>query len=99
MLFMTVPAELAWTVPVVVPFIVGLLVGFIVKRSIKVVFCVIALATVLVAAGYVSFTFQDVCDRAMEFLPVIIEVGGGLNILPYSSLMFLIGLALGLWKG
>jgi len=27
-------------------------------------------------------------------------MGGGLkNLLPYSSIMFLVGLALGLWKG
>jgi len=97
---MTVPTELAWIVPVVVPLIIGLLVGFIVKRSTKLVFCIIALVIVLVVTGYVSFAFQDIYEKAMEFLPTIIEMGGGLkNILPYSSIMFLIGLALGLWKG
>jgi len=96
----TVPPELAWIVPVLVPLIVGLLVGFIVKRSTKLVFCVFALVIVLVVAGYVSFAFQDIYEKAMEFLPIIIELGGGLkNILPYSSIMFLVGLALGLWKG
>lgn len=97
---MAVPPELAWIVPVVVPFIIGLLVGFIVKRTTKLVFCVVALVIILVVTGYVSFTFQDVYEKAMEFLPTIIEMGGGLkNILPYSCMMFLIGLALGLWKG
>lgn len=97
---MSVPPELAWIVPVVVPFIIGLLVGFIVKRTTKLVFCVVALVIVLVVTGYVSFAFQDIYDRAMEFLPTIIETGGGLeNILPYSSAVFLVGLALGLWKG
>ena len=97
---MAVPPELAWIVPVVIPFIIGLLVGFIVKRSTKLVFCVVALVILLVVAGYVSFAFQDIYEKAMEFLPTIIEMGGGLkNILPYSSIMFLVGLALGLWKG
>ncbi len=96
---MAVPPELAWIVPVVVPLIIGLLVGFIVKRTTKLVFCVVALGIILVVTGYVSFAFQDIYDKAMEFLPIIIEMGGGLNILPYSSMMFLVGLALGLWKG
>jgi len=93
---MTVPPELAWIVPLVIPFIIGLLVGFIVRRTTKLVFCVVALGIVLVVTGYVSFAFPDIYGKAMEFLPIIIE---GLNILPYSSAMFLIGLALGLWKG
>jgi len=95
-----VPPELAWIVPVIVPFIIGLLVGFIIKRTVKLIFLIIALVIVLVATGLVSFTFQDVFNKAAEFLPKIIEMGGGLkNLIPYSSLTFLIGLALGLWKG
>ncbi len=94
------PPEYAWIVPVVIPFIIGLLVGFITKRTVKLAFTVVALIIVLVITGYVSFTFQGVYDKAMEFLPTINEMGGGFkNVLPYSSLMFLIGLALGLWKG
>ncbi len=97
---MTVPPEFAWIVPVVIPFIIGLLVGFIVKRTVKWIFCVVALVLVLAATGYVSFTFQDIYDSAMNFLPKIIETGTGLkDVLPYSSATFLIGLALGLWKG
>lgn len=97
---MSVPPEVAWLVPVVIPFIIGLLVGFIIKRTIKLVFLVIALVIVLVAVGYVSVSFQDVFGKAMSFLPKIIELGGGLqNALPYISTAFLIGLALGLWKG
>lgn len=95
-----VPPEFAWVVPVIIPLIIGLLVGFIVKRTVKLVFLVVALVIVLVATGYVSFAFQGVYDRAMEFLPIIIEMGGGFqNVLPYSSIAFLIGLALGLWRG
>ena len=38
--------------------------------------------------------------RQWKFLPKIIETGTGFtNVLPYSSATFLIGLALGLWKG
>jgi len=95
-----IPPEYAWIVPVIIPFIIGLLVGFIVKRTVKLIFAVLALIIILVATGYVSITFQDLYEKAMRFLPTIIDLGGGLkNVLPYSSLTFLIGLALGLWKG
>ncbi len=93
---MTIPLEFTWIIPVVMPFVIGLLVGFIVKRTAKLFFCVVALVILLVVTGYVSFAFPDIYGQAMEFLPIIIE---GLNILPYSSAVFLVGLALGLWKG
>ncbi|MEM4610443.1 MAG: hypothetical protein QW190_06120, partial [Thermoproteota archaeon] len=84
----------------VVPFIIGLLIGLIIKRAITLVLALLILIIILVATGYVSLTFQDLFDRAMEFLPRIIELGGSLqNVLPYSSATFLIGLLLGLWKG
>ena len=95
-----IPPEVAWIVPVVIPFIIGLISGFIIKRTVKLVFLIIALIIVLFALGYVSITFQDIYGKAMEFLPKIIDLGGGIqNVLPYSSTTFLIGLALGLWKG
>jgi len=95
-----VPPEVAWIVPVAVPFVIGLLVGLIVKRTVKLAFAIIALIIILVATGFVSFTFQDIFDSAMKLLPKIIDLGGGLkNVLPYSSITFIIGLALGLWKG
>ncbi|MEM2057973.1 MAG: hypothetical protein QXY99_06880, partial [Thermoproteota archaeon] len=96
----TIPPEFAWIVRVVVPFIIGLLIGLIIKRAITLVLALLILIIILVATGYVSLTFQDLFDRAMEFLPRIIELGGSLqNVLPYSSATFLIGLLLGLWKG
>lgn len=96
----TIPPEFAWIVPVVVPFIIGLLIGLIIKRAITLVLALLILVIILVATGYVSLTFQDLFNRAMEFLPRIIELGGSLqNVLPYSSATFLIGLLLGLWKG
>lgn len=96
----TIPPELAWIVPVVVPFIIGLLVGLIIKRAVTLVLALLILIIILVATGYVSLTFQDLFDRAMEFLPRLVELGGSLqNVLPYSSATFLIGLLLGLWKG
>lgn len=96
----TIPPEYAWIIPLLVPLIVGLLIGVILRHTVRLVFPIAALAILLVFMGYVSLTFQDVYDKAMMVLPVIIDMGSGLkNVLPYSSMTFLVGLALGLWKG
>ena len=97
---MTTPPEIAWIIPVIVPLIIGLLVGFIVKHTIKLMFAIAALVILLVFTGLVSITYQDIFDQAMKLLPKIIGTGSGLiNVLPYSTITFIIGLALGLWKG
>ena len=94
---MSIPPEIAWLIPVVLPFIIGLLVGVIVKKGLKLLVAVVALIIVLVATGVLSLTFSNLYDAALNFLPKLYDVGNGLlNILPYSSVAFLIGLALGL---
>jgi uncharacterized membrane protein (Fun14 family) len=93
---MSIPPEIAWLIPVVLPFIIGLLVGAIIKKGLKLLVVVVALIIVLVATGVLSLTFTDLFDQAMKFLPMLYNVGSGwLNVLPYSSVAFLIGLALG----
>ena len=94
------PPEIAWIVPVIMPFIIGLVVGLIVKRTIKLMFAILALVILLIFTGVISITYQDIFTQALKFLPNIIGTGSGaLGILPYSSLTFLIGLGLGLWRG
>jgi len=95
--FVSIPPELAWIIPVVLPFIIGLLVGAIVKRGFKLLIFVVALIIVLIATGVLSLTFTDLFTEAMKFLPKLYDVGVGLlNVLPYSTITFLIGLVLGL---
>ncbi|MFQ6011835.1 MAG: hypothetical protein ACE5KG_06655 [Nitrososphaerales archaeon] len=97
---MSVPTELAWLVPIAVPLLIGLFVGSICRRSIKILFPIVDLVIVLVATGYITLSFQDVFDRAMDLLPRLLNTGQGfVDSLPYTSASFLIGLALGLWKG
>ncbi|MCP8303905.1 MAG: hypothetical protein H3Z50_00295 [archaeon] len=92
--------EWAWIVPIIVPFIIGLLIGVIIKHTIKLALVIIALILILGAVGYITLpSLQEIMQKAVETLPMIWEAGGLLNLLPYSSVMFLIGLALGLWKG
>ena len=93
-------SEIAWLFPIILPFIVGLLVGAAIKRTLKLIMVVAALVIVLVAAGVVSLTFRDIYDKAMEFLPKLWEGAQGLKgVLPYTSAAFLVGLAIGLWRG
>jgi uncharacterized membrane protein (Fun14 family) len=97
---MTTPPEIAWIVPIIIPAIIGLLVGVIAKHSVKLLFPIAALVVLLVLTGFISLTFQDIFDQAMKVLPRIFATGSGLTeVLPYSSLSFIVGLALGLWKG
>lgn len=97
---MEIPSSVAALVPIVVPFIIGLLVGAVIKRTVKLIMLIVALVIVLVATGVLSLTFQDIYDKAMDFLPRVAEKGEVLkNVLPYTSVAFLVGLGIGLWKG
>lgn len=95
---MSVPPELAWLIPLAMPFLIGLLVGAIIKRGLKLLTALAALAILLIAAGTLSF--ESVRSSAMEYLPTITsKAQDWLNVVPYTSTAFLVGLALGLWKG
>jgi len=97
---MSIPPEIAWLVPIIVPLIIGLLVGVLIKHLVKWLLILVALVVVLVVTGILSVGFGDLYDKAMEFLPKLYDTGRGwINVLPYSSVAFLIGLVLGLWKG
>jgi uncharacterized membrane protein (Fun14 family) len=93
---MSIPPEIAWLIPIVMPFVIGLLAGAVIKKAAKLLIVVVALIIVLVATGVLSLTFTGLFDEAMKLLPKLYDVGSGwLNVLPYSSVSFLIGLALG----
>lgn len=91
-------------VSLVIPFVLGLLSGVIVKKAIKLIFTVIALVIILIATGYVSIGFEEIKNRLFDLVPRLIEQGPGaapdwINVLPYTSVSFLVGLAIGLWRG
>lgn len=93
---MSIPPEIAWIIPIVLPLIIGLLVGAIIKKGFKLLMLVVVLIIVLIATGALSLTFSDVFTEAMKFLPTLYDAGAGwLNVLPYSTITFLIGLVLG----
>ena len=97
---MPIPSEIAWLVPIVVPLILGLLIGLLIKNALKLIFVIIALVIILVVTGALSLGFSDLYDQATKFLPKLSAAGSAVvNLLPYSSIAFLIGLGIGLWKG
>lgn len=98
---MTIPAEYAWVIPVAVPFLIGIITGVLIKRIFKVAIVVLSLIIVLVAVGYIQLPdIQNLALQARNYLPQIQSQGGNIvNLLPYASGAFLVGLALGLWKG
>jgi predicted branched-subunit amino acid permease len=77
---------------------VGLLVGVLAKRIVSVAVVLAALFIALVALGYTSP--QQVTQILQQIGYSAKETAMNLkNAVPYSSLAFLIGLAIGLWKG
>ena len=97
---MPIPPEIAWLVPIIVPFIIGLLIGFLIKHGLKLILVIAAIVIILVVTGALSVGFSDLYDQAVKFLPKLSAAGSAvINLLPYSSVAFLIGLGVGLWKG
>jgi len=84
----------------IAPFLIGLLVGAVIKKALNLIILGVALVIVLIATGTIGWTYEGLFNKALDALP---ELWGGargwLGILPYSSMGFLIGLALGLWRG
>jgi uncharacterized membrane protein (Fun14 family) len=91
----------AYLIPEGIPFIVGLLIGLVLKKTVKIAVIVIAFLIVLIIVGYFQVpSFGDMMNYASEYLPVLwAEAAPIINLLPYSSALFMIGVALGLWKG
>jgi len=97
---MSIPPEIAWLVPIIVPFIIGLLVGFLLKNVLTLILVIAAIVIVLVVTGALSISFSDLYDQAMQFLPKLSATGSAwINLLPYASVAFIVGLVIGLWKG
>jgi uncharacterized membrane protein (Fun14 family) len=91
----------AYLIPEGIPFIVGLLIGVVLKKTVKIAIIVIAFVIVLIIVGYFQVpSFGDMLNYASEYLPTLwAEATPIINLLPYSSALFMIGVAIGLWKG
>ena len=89
-------------------FVIGLLIGVIIKKTVKLGLAILALLILLTATGYITLTPQQIAQgiiqRTASLGPggvsnITSQAQGLANILPYTSLAFIVGIALGLWKG
>ena len=88
-------------VAAIVPLILGFIVGVIIRSALKIGIAIAVLIILLIAVGIIS------PGQVLQPLLSIVKSGPDLvtyaqrvaGYLPYSSLTFLIGLAVGLWKG
>ena len=97
------PPDLSTTflVAAIVPLIIGFIVGIIVRSAIKIGIALVVLVVILLALGILS--------PGQVLAPILSLVRSGSSLasyanrvagyLPYSSLTFIIGLAVGLLKG
>jgi len=91
-------------VPALVVLAIGFLVGLVLKKTVKLGLAIVSLVGLLVATGYINLqlsessraTIYRVFSQAPE---VASRASTFANILPVTSAAFLVGLALGIWKG
>jgi uncharacterized membrane protein (Fun14 family) len=88
-------------VAAILPLILGFIVGYIAKSALKIGVAVAVVILLLIAVGVIS------PSQVLQPILSIVKSGSGLagyaqrvaGYLPYSSLTFIIGLAIGFWKG
>ena len=88
-------------VAAVVPLILGFIVGVIIRSALKIGIAIAVVIVLLIVLGVVS------PGQVLQPLLSIIKSGPGLvayaqrvaDYLPYSSATFIVGLAVGLWRG
>jgi len=96
------PPDLSTTfiVAVIVPLVIGFIVGVIIRSAIKIGIALAILVVLLIVAGIVSpgQVLQPLLSliKSVDVASYAQRVAG---YLPYSSLTFIIGLAVGLLKG
>jgi hypothetical protein len=72
---------------------------------VKLGIAIISLVGLLVATGYINLTLSDNNKATIyrvfssQALPVASQVSSLATILPITSAAFLVGLAIGIWKG
>jgi uncharacterized membrane protein (Fun14 family) len=93
--------DITFSAALIVPVILGFLVGLLLKKVLKVGILIAVIILVLIAIGVVA------PDQVIKPLVSLARSGTALSgkvkeiasYLPYSSVTFLIGLALGFYKG
>jgi uncharacterized membrane protein (Fun14 family) len=84
--------------------IIGILLGVIVKRAIRLALAIVSLVVLLAVTGYLNLAWSTPSANTIYYVfngaqPVASQAVGLASLLPISSATFLIGAAIGLWKG
>jgi len=74
------------------------------KKTVKLGLAILSLVGLLIATGYINLQLSDSSKatiyRAVSLVPTVASQASGVaSILPITSAAFLVGLALGIWKG
>jgi uncharacterized membrane protein (Fun14 family) len=91
-------------VPALVVLAIGFLVGIVIKKTVKLGLAILSLVGVLVATGYINLQLSESSKttiyRVFSGAPEVADQASIVSsILPITSAAFLVGLALGIWKG
>ena len=90
---------------IIATFLIGLLLGVVVKKVFKLALAIVALVVVLVVTGYVNLSLtqdrqQTIYRTFSSSLPTVLSKAEQVTtLLPLTSVAFLGGIAIGLWKG
>ncbi len=90
---------------IIATFLIGLLLGVVVKKVFKLALAIVALVIVLVVTGYVNLSLtqdrqQTIYRTFSSSLPTVLSKAEQVaTLLPLTSVAFLAGIAIGLWKG
>jgi hypothetical protein len=83
---------------------IGFLVRVILKKTVKLGLAILALVGLLVATGYINLQLSDSSKITIYNVfsgasTTASQASAVANILPITSAAFLVGLAIGIWKG
>jgi hypothetical protein len=92
-------------IPALVVLAIGFLVGVVLKKTVKLGLAIASLVGLLVATGYINLQLSDSSKATIYRVfsqegPMLASQASGVaSILPITSAAFLVGLAIGIWKG
>lgn len=93
--------SVSFIVAALVPLVLGFIVGLIIRSALKIGIAIAIIIVILIAAGILSpgqvlQPLLSLVKSGPSLVPYAQRIAG---YLPYSSLTFILGLLVGLWKG
>ncbi|MGC8631697.1 MAG: hypothetical protein ACP5T2_04660 [Thermoprotei archaeon] len=86
---------------ILISLVLGLLIGVIVKKVISLGLLLLALVLLLMAVGYIHPSFTASLLTYMQYYgpKAVADAQKIASLIPYSSIFFIIGFIIGVWKG